>query len=52
MSADLMSRFGPLLEAVREAEATEPELAPAAQAGRDYTLETIRGPWSGWPRMG
>lgn len=45
MSADLMRRFGPLLEAVREAEATEPELVPAAQAGRDYTLETVRVLW-------
>ncbi len=44
-STELMGRFGPLLAATREAEAAEPELAEAAQAGRDYTLGTVRMLW-------
>lgn len=44
-SVELMQRFGPLLSAAREAEAVEPEAAEAAQAGRIYTLASVRVIW-------
>ncbi len=45
VTAQLMHRTGPLLEVARQAAAVEPEIAAAAQAGRDDTRRTLREFW-------
>ena len=40
-----MARTGPLLDVARQAAATEPEIAAAAQAGRDDTRRTLQEFW-------
>ena len=45
VSAQLMHRAGDLLEVARQAAAVEPEIAAAAQAGRDETRRTLREFW-------
>jgi AcrR family transcriptional regulator len=45
VTAGLMERAGPLLRVARQAEATEPEIAAAAQAGRDDTRRTLGQFW-------
>ncbi|MBA2309893.1 MAG: TetR/AcrR family transcriptional regulator [Pseudonocardiales bacterium] len=42
---DMMARVGPLLRVAQEAEAVEPEIAAAAQAGREYTRDSVRLFW-------
>ncbi len=44
-SAALFGRAGPLLAVAREAEATEPTIAAAAQAGRMATHASVRKVW-------
>lgn len=44
-SAALQARAGPLIAVAREAEPKEPLIAAAAQAGREATLDAIRGFW-------
>jgi AcrR family transcriptional regulator len=44
-SAALLGRAGPLLAVARQAEATEPTIAAAAQAGRLATLASVRSVW-------
>jgi AcrR family transcriptional regulator len=44
-SRDLFDRAGPLLAVAAQAEPTEPEIAAAAQAGREATRDLIRGFW-------
>lgn len=45
VTAELMSRTGPLLEVARQAAAVEPSIAAAAQAGRDDTRRTLLDFW-------
>jgi hypothetical protein len=45
VTAQLMDRTGPLLDVARQAAAVEPEIAAAAQAGRDDTRRTLREFW-------
>ena len=47
VSAQLMDRTGDLLEVARQAAAVEPEIAAAAQAGRDDTRRTMQELWQG-----
>jgi AcrR family transcriptional regulator len=44
-SRDLFDRAGPLLMVAAQAEPTEPEIAAAAQAGREATRDLIRTFW-------
>jgi AcrR family transcriptional regulator len=45
VTAQLMERTGPLLDVARQAAATEPDIAAAAQAGRDDTRRTLHEFW-------
>jgi AcrR family transcriptional regulator len=45
VTAQLMARTGPLLDVARQAAAVEPEIAAAAQAGRDDTRRTLHEFW-------
>jgi AcrR family transcriptional regulator len=45
LTAQLMDRTGPLLEVARQASAVEPEIAVAAQAGRNDTRRTLHEFW-------
>ena len=45
VTALLMDRTGPLLAVARQAAAVEPEIAAAAQAGRDDTRRTLHDFW-------
>ena len=45
VTAQLMDRTGPLLDVARQAAAVEPEIAVAAQAGRDDTRRTLHEFW-------
>jgi hypothetical protein len=52
VSADLMSRAGALLDVAQQAAATEPEIAAAAQAGREETRRVLHELWYGMDRDG
>jgi len=45
ITAQLMGRTGALLDVARQAAAVEPEIAAAAQAGRDDTRRTLHQFW-------
>ena len=45
ITAGLMARAGPLLRVAQQAEATEPSIAAAAQAGRDDTKRIVGEFW-------
>ena len=47
LTAGLMQRAGPLLRVAQQAEATEPAIAAAAQAGRRDTHRTLARFWRG-----
>jgi AcrR family transcriptional regulator len=51
-SADLMDRAGPLLEVAQQAAATEPDIAAAAQAGREETRRVLHEFWQDMHRDG
>lgn len=52
VTATLMHRAGPLLHVAQQAEATEPTIAAAAQAGREETQRTLVEFWEGMARDG
>lgn len=43
---DMMHRVGPLLAVAGQAEPTEPDIAAAAQAGREATRDALRAFWT------
>lgn len=47
VTAQLMYRTGDLLEVARQAAVVEPEIAAAAQAGREETRRTLQAFWQG-----